>query len=61
MTMTEFYMDVEETVYSAIEAGAKTDEDVLIYVLDMYGSEYEDLLDLDVIKNITESFVGEWM
>ena len=61
MNMSEFYMDVENVVCDAIEAGAKTNEEVFAYVRKMYGRQYRNLIDLETIQNITEKYVPEWM
>ena len=47
--------DIEELVYDAIEAGAKTDRDVLAYV-----RGYVDV-DLETVQAITAPWVSEWM
>ena len=53
--MKDLLMTIEELVYDAIEAGAKTDEDVLAWV-NMYVPA-----ELETIQDITEKYVGEWM
>ena len=51
MTMRE----IEELVYDAIEAGAKTDGDVLAYVRGFVE------VDLETVQTITAPWVNEWM
>jgi hypothetical protein len=56
--MKDFLMTVEELVYDAIEAGAKTDEDVYAFVTMRTGRE---VVTLETIKQITKKFANEWM
>jgi hypothetical protein len=56
--MKDFMMTVEELVFDAIEAGAKTDQDVYAYVTMRTG---RDAVTLETIKCITEKFANEWM
>lgn len=56
--MKDFLMTVEELVYDAIEAGAKTDEDVYAFVTMKTG---KDAVTLETIKGITKFFAQEWM
>ena len=56
--MKDFLMIVEELVYDAIEAGAKTDEDVYAFVTMKTG---KDAVTLETIKDITKFFAQEWM
>ena len=53
--MKEYLMIIEDLVYDAIEAGAKTNEDVLAWVNQYY------IVDLDLIKDITDRYAEEWM
>ena len=53
--MKDYLMTVEALVVDAIEAGAKTDEDVLDWV-NMYVPA-----ELETIQDITEKYVGKWM
>lgn len=56
--MKELLMDVQELVYDAIEAGAKTNEDVYVYVnMRMTGAA----VSLELIKEITDQYAQEWM
>jgi hypothetical protein len=56
--MKDFLMTVEELVWDAIEAGAKTDEDVYAFVTMRTGRE---VVTLETIKQITKKFANEWM
>lgn len=53
--MKDLIMVVEDLVYDAIEAGAKTNEDVLAYV-----NQYVPA-DLELVKEITDRYIEEWM
>ena len=53
--MKDLLMNIQELVYDAIEAGAKTDQCVYAYV-----NQYV-IVDLDTIKAITAEFANEWM
>jgi hypothetical protein len=56
--MQDFMDTVEVLVWDAIEAGAKTDEDVYAFVTTRTGRE---AVTLETIKGITEKFANEWM
>jgi hypothetical protein len=56
--MQDFLDTVEVLVWDAIEAGAKTDEDVYAFVTMRTG---RDAVTLETIKGITEKFANEWM
>ena len=53
--MKDLLMTIEELVYDAIEAGAKTDEDIFAYV-----NQYVPV-ELEMIQNITMNYTNEWM
>jgi hypothetical protein len=53
--MKDLLMTIQELVYDAIEAGAKTDQCIYAYV-----NQYVKV-DLDTIKSITTEFDNEWM
>ena len=56
--MKDFLMKIEEMVWDAIEAGAKTNEDVYAFVLTRVPREY---VTLEYIENITKGIENEWM
>lgn len=56
--MKDLYIEIQELVWDAIEAGAKTDEDVYGYVLGFVKSEF---ISLETIKEMTKQYANEWM
>jgi hypothetical protein len=55
--MKDIYSDLQDLVYDAIEAGAKTDEDVYAFVITFMNKNF---ITLQNVKDITELFAEDW-
>lgn len=55
--MKDYYSALQDLVYDAIEAGAKTDEDVYAFVTTFMNKNF---ITLQNVKDITELFAEDW-
>lgn len=53
--MKDFLMEIQELVWDALEAGAKTDDEVYSYVLGFVKPEY---VSLETVQAITKQYAN---